>query len=401
MTRKSYRAIVESAVDYAIITLDLSGRVTGWNRGAQAVLGWDEAEVVGQQGDLIFTSEDRAANMPEVEMKKALSEGRAADERWHVRRDGTLFWASGQLTPLYDGSLHGFLKILRDHTEQRRAAERLRASEERFRTLAEGIPQLVWRSRSNGERTWGSPQWVAYSGLSEEDSLGLGWLDAVHSDDREGTLAAWAEAERSGSFSADYRVRRAKDGVYRWFQGRGVPVCDETGRIIEWLGTATDIDDQVRAREVLARGHEELERLVAARTSDLAQALEALRAEAAERGQAEEALRQSQKMEAVGRVLALAKPFLRAFRLSPDAQTLYGRRDEVGVTAQKVGVVFCELPRLSAVHLQDAIGPFFIRPDNDHVDQSLHTRGFDKVRIPKAGFGVDVCGNSWCPVCKA
>ena len=135
MTRKSYRAIVESAVDYAIITLDLSGRVTGWNRGAQAVLGWDEAEVVGQQGDLIFTSEDRAANMPEVEMKKALSEGRAADERWHVRRDGTLFWASGQLTPLYDGSLHGFLKILRDHTEQRRAAERLRASEERFRGI--------------------------------------------------------------------------------------------------------------------------------------------------------------------------------------------------------------------------------------------------------------------------
>ena len=83
-------------------------------------------------------------------------------------------------------------------------------------------------------------------------------------------MAAWAEAERSGSFSADYRVCRAADGIYRWFQGRGVPVRDEKGRIIEWLGTATDIDDQVRARELLARGHDELERLVAARTSDLA-----------------------------------------------------------------------------------------------------------------------------------
>jgi hypothetical protein len=113
--------------------------------------------------------------------------------------------------------------------------------------------------------------------------------DAVHPDDREATLAAWGEAERSGSFSADYRVCRAADGIYRWFQGRGVPVRDGKGRIIEWLGTATDIDDQVRAREVLARGHEELEKLVAARTSDLAQALESLRAEAAERGQAEEA----------------------------------------------------------------------------------------------------------------
>ena len=150
--------------------------------------------------------------------EEALTEGRAADERWHVKRDGTLFWASGQLTPLYDGSLHGFLKILRDHTEQRRAAEHLRASEERFRTLAEGIPQLVWRSRSNGERTWGSPQWSAYSGLSEDDSLGLGWLDAVHPADREATSAAWAEAERSGSFSADYRVCRAADGIYGHFK---------------------------------------------------------------------------------------------------------------------------------------------------------------------------------------
>ena len=110
--------------------------------------------------------------------------GRAADERWHVKRDGSVFWASGQLTPLRDGGVHGYLKILRDHTEQRLTAERLRASEERFRTLAEGIPQLVWRSRSDGDRTWGSPQWVAYSGLSLEQSVGFGWLDAVHMEDR-------------------------------------------------------------------------------------------------------------------------------------------------------------------------------------------------------------------------
>ena len=81
-----------------------------------------------------------------------------------------------------------------------------------------------------------------------------------------------------------------------------MPVRDPSGHIVEWLGTATDIDDQVRARQVLARGREELERLVTLRTADLAKALEALRAEAAERGQAEEALRQSQKMEAIGRL---------------------------------------------------------------------------------------------------
>jgi PAS domain S-box-containing protein len=175
-----YRAMVESATDYAIFTFDLDGRITGWNRGAREVLGWEEAEVIGQSAALIFLPEDRVAGAPEAEMRTALSTGQAADERWHVKRDGSVFWASGQLTPLRDGKGHGFLKILRDQTEQRLTAERLRTSEERFRTLAEGIPQLVWRSRSNGERTWGSPQWIAYSGLSLEQSVGFGWLDAVH-----------------------------------------------------------------------------------------------------------------------------------------------------------------------------------------------------------------------------
>jgi PAS domain S-box-containing protein len=297
-----YRAIVESATDYAIITTDMDGLITSWNRGACTILGWEEAEVTGKPMALIFLPEDRAANMPEMERRKALSTGRAVDERWHVKRDGSLFWAAGELTPLRNGSLHGYLKILRDHTEQRLTAERLRASEERFRTLAEGIPQLVWRSRSNGERTWGSPQWVVYSGLTLEESVGFGWLDAVHVEDRAAAMACWAEAEQSGIYSAEYRLRQESNGEYRWFQARAVPVRDPTGRIVEWLGTATDIDDQVRARQVLARGHEELERLVAVRTADLATALDSLRAEAAERGHAEEALRQSQKMEAIGRL---------------------------------------------------------------------------------------------------
>lgn len=167
-------------------------------------------------------------------MQKALSSGRAADERWHVKRDGWVFRATGELTPLRNGGRHGYLKILRDQTEQRLTAERLRASEERFHTLAEGIPQLVWRSRSNGERTWGSPQWVAYSGLSLEQSVGLGWLDAVHPEDPGAALEAWAEVEHSGIYSAEYRLQQASDGVYRWFQARAVPVRDPSGDMVEW-----------------------------------------------------------------------------------------------------------------------------------------------------------------------
>ena len=115
------------------------------------------------------------------------------------------------------------------------------------------------------------------------------WPPGLKPSDRAVSAPTIAFAGRLTAFTGGFKVEVSRDETRK-------------GRIIEWLGTATDIDDQVRARELLARGHDELKRLVAARTSDLAQALESLRAEAAERGQAEEALRQSQKMEAVGRL---------------------------------------------------------------------------------------------------
>jgi PAS domain S-box-containing protein len=118
--------IFESATEYAIFTLDTQGRVTTWNSGAQRIFGYEEGEILGQPGALIFTPEARAERQPEVEMSQAVEEGGAKDERWHIRADGSRFWAAGVLMPLLDsdGSLQGFLKILRDHTERRLADER-------------------------------------------------------------------------------------------------------------------------------------------------------------------------------------------------------------------------------------------------------------------------------------
>ena len=117
-------AILESAADYAILTVDGAGRVTSWNLGARNLLGWSEAEALGMDVARIFTPEDRARDAPAREMALARAAGRAEDERWHQRKDGRRFWGSGLLLPLRGSDAGGFLKVLRDETARREAEER-------------------------------------------------------------------------------------------------------------------------------------------------------------------------------------------------------------------------------------------------------------------------------------
>jgi PAS domain S-box-containing protein len=120
-----YRLAVESAKDYAIFTIDLAGRITGWNTGAENLLGWSEEEAVGRPVNVIFTPDDNREAIAEEEMRLAVTEGRAEDNRWHLRKDGRRFWANGLMMPMRDddGGLSGFLKILRDLTEAQLASE--------------------------------------------------------------------------------------------------------------------------------------------------------------------------------------------------------------------------------------------------------------------------------------
>ncbi|WP_085317321.1 hybrid sensor histidine kinase/response regulator [Derxia lacustris] len=197
---------------------------------------------------------------------------------------------------------HRVAVFFNDIKRQREAEDALRASEARLRTLIEGIPQLVWRAVGEGEWTWSSPQWTSFTGQSADDALGLGWLDAVHPDDRDNALAAWRMAAARDGYETDFRLRHPANGGWRWFQSRAKALRDARGRVIEWLGSSTGIDDQIRAREVLMRGSEQLEALVAERTADLSQALDTLREQAAERERAEAKLRQGDKLRAIGQL---------------------------------------------------------------------------------------------------
>jgi PAS domain S-box-containing protein len=139
--RHHLQNVIESAIDFAVIVTDLEGVVTDWNAGAENIFGWRREEIVGVSGERVFTAEDRAAGRVRDEMRTALAEGRASDERWHLRKDGRRFWASGELMPLRreDGAHQGYVKIVRDRTRQQEDSQRLRETQDRFRTLLQTI----------------------------------------------------------------------------------------------------------------------------------------------------------------------------------------------------------------------------------------------------------------------
>jgi PAS domain S-box-containing protein len=128
-----FRLFTENVKDYAIFMLDTGGRVASWNAGAERVLGYRDQDILGRPFPRIFTPEDAADGQPEHELRVAADRGRAEDERWHVRKDGSCIWASGTLTPLWDdaGRLRGFVKILRDITERKRAEDLLTEANQR------------------------------------------------------------------------------------------------------------------------------------------------------------------------------------------------------------------------------------------------------------------------------
>ncbi len=130
--------------------------------------------------------------------------------------------------------------------------------DEGFRALAVGLPQLVFGCRADGDRTWPSPQWVIYTGLPADRSLGFGWLDAIHPDDRQLTLDAWSDASASGDYLVEHRIRRVQDGSYRWHQTRAARLADWPVPDMDWVGSSADVDKLYRLRQQVVEAERHL-----------------------------------------------------------------------------------------------------------------------------------------------
>jgi PAS domain S-box-containing protein len=132
-----YTQLVQNIKDHSIFMMDAAGNISTWNAEATRIIGYAESEIVGHNFSEIFTEEDQRRGLPASELQLAREHGRAEDERWHVRKDGSHFWALGIVTPMRgpDGSITGFSKILRDMTERKQAEAALQKSETRYRRL--------------------------------------------------------------------------------------------------------------------------------------------------------------------------------------------------------------------------------------------------------------------------
>ncbi len=250
---RRHRAILESAVDFPIIVSDTEGRVTDWNSGATRTFGWTAAEMIGEAADRIFTAEDRAQDRPAAEMRRALETGRASDERWHMRQDGSRFWADGEMMLLRDGGgVHlGFLKILRDRTGQQRAAEVQRADAEFMRSVLASSDDCIKVLDLDGNLTFMSEGGQRTMEVGDFNAIrGCPWPDFWQGDLKADARTA-VETAKAGGTGRFQGMAKTMAGTLKYWDVQVTPIPGSDGVPEKLLSVSRDITATRRAEEAL------------------------------------------------------------------------------------------------------------------------------------------------------
>jgi PAS domain S-box-containing protein len=236
-------AIVESSTD-AIISKDLNGIITSWNAAAEQIFGYTEKEMIGQSLIKLIPP-DRIDEETSILLQLRSGERVNHFETKRITKDKEILDVSLTISPIrgVHGNIIGASKIARNITHQKETHRLIAANEQKFRVLADSMPQFVWTGDTAGNLNYFNQAVYQYSGLSQEQIKKEGWLQIVHPDDREANVKAWMESVQTGTdFIFEHRFGRY-DGEYRWQLSRAIPQRDAAGNIQMWVGTSTDIQE--------------------------------------------------------------------------------------------------------------------------------------------------------------
>ncbi|MGF7154154.1 PAS domain S-box protein [Novosphingobium gossypii] len=255
--REDYnRQILDGASDYGIVAADLEGRITLWNSGAAAMLGWDEEEMLGRPIDVFFTPEDRAAGRPAAKRREALETGHAHDARWHLRKDGERFWGLSEMTPLRDagGSAIGLVKMMRDRTFEHEAQEALRLSAEQL-SRAQVVGGVGLFSVDIARNTVsGTDEFCRIFGVAQGGAMDPGLFEQlVIPEDRHLSSTRLRRDAGETALDVEYRINRADTGEERIVSRKSSFEFDAAGNAIRMIGAVLDVTDRTRTKQALEK----------------------------------------------------------------------------------------------------------------------------------------------------
>ena len=256
MNDQLYRLIVEVSVDHGIFHVSFDGLIQSWNPGAERIFGWTGEEIIGRHGSILFVPEDVFRGEPEREMKFAAETGRAQDTRWHLRKDGSRFWANGVMVGLRDkgGTLQGLAKIVRDDSGMKQSEELLTYQLNLADAIASNAAEALFLIDSEGRTTFANPSAQQMFGWRPEELIGQHLHDKLHYLRADGTHYPKVECPHLKVLQTEETLRGLedqfvhKDGRILTVTCSTAPIRGE-GAVAGAVLVVRDISEEKRAEE--------------------------------------------------------------------------------------------------------------------------------------------------------
>jgi PAS domain S-box-containing protein len=252
-SEERFRMLVSGVKDYAIFMLDLDGKISSWNAGAEHVLGHPARDVVGQHFGIFYRDQERQAGRPAQDLKVAATQGRFEDEGWRLRKGGAQFWAHVDIRALRDddGKLRGYTQVTRDATERKRHQEALRKSEERYRRLIELCPDALLVLQE-GEIAFGNTAAQTLLGANEPDQLlGKPFLDFIDAESRDAVGQRLKEIGERGTSAPWDQASAGHSGTAAGFTEETLTRLDSSLVTVEMAATRLTFEDQPAVQVLL------------------------------------------------------------------------------------------------------------------------------------------------------